>query len=576
MIDEQNVAASAQRPLRLWPGVVAVALQWMFWYGLPRVVPTFQAEMIGALGGLVLGLVVIVWWMFLSRASGIERWAAVPLAIVALSVTSRMLHESIATAGMGVLFYVNAVPVLCLAFVAAAGAARRLAPGTRRATLAVTLLLACGGWTLLRTAGASAQGSDFHWRWSRSPEERLLAQAEEVPTALPESSPAAATTAEWPGFRGARRDGRISGVRIETDWSATPPVELWRRPIGPGWSSFAVRGDLIYTQEQRGEHEIVACHEATTGEPVWRHRDTTRFWESQGGAGPRATPTVDGGRVYTLGATGILNALDATDGSVAWSRNVVSDNDVKTPYWGFSSSPVVVDGVVIVAASGRLAAYDATSGEPRWAGPPGGVSHSSPHRLTLAGVDQILLMSSFGARSVAPTDGTVLWEHPWPGLPIVQPALTAEGDLLVSASETEGVRRLAIARGAAGWTVEERWTSLRLKPYFNDFVVHEGHAYGFDHSILACIDVDDGTRKWKGGRYGFGQLVLLPDQDLLLVVSERGELALVEATPSGFIERARFAAVEGKTWNHPVLVADLLVVRNGEEMAAFRLPLASG
>src|SRR5205085_3172962 len=152
-----------------------------------------------------------------------------------------------------------------------------------------------------------------------------------------------------------------------------------------------------------------------------------------------------------------------------------------------------------------------------------------------------------------------------------QPALTAAGEVLLGSGsglgDATGVRSIAVMRGPEGWNAQERWTSVGLKPYFNDFVVHKGHAFGFDGSFLACIDLADGKRKWKGGRYGNGQLVLLPDQDLLLVLSEDGELALVKATPDQFAEIARFQALQGKTWNHPVLVGDVLLVRNGEEMA---------
>jgi len=160
----------------------------------------------------------------------------------------------------------------------------------------------------------------------------------------------------------------------------------------------------------------------------------------------------------------------------------------------------------------------------------------------------------------------------------VQPALTADGDILIGTGSGMaggvGVRRIAVAHRTGAWTAEERWTAGGLKPYFNDLVVHEGHAFGFDGSFLACSDVSEGQRKWKGGRYGHGQLILLPDQDLLLVLSEKGELALVSATPDQFRELGRFPAIEGKTWNHPVLAGDVLLVRNDQQMAAFRLSLA--
>jgi outer membrane protein assembly factor BamB len=602
-----------QKPLRLWPGVAAAFLLCVMRFVIPIVVP--EATVFGMIGSVVGALAILVWWVFFSRAPWSERLGAIMLMIVALFATSRIVHESIAGGAMGMLLYFLAIPVLSLALVAWAVASRRLSSGPRRASMVATILLACGIFALVRTSGVTSDviGSDLHWRWTPTPEERLLARAADEPTA-PAPAPAPAETpkeppiakagqepaalpvtpsaakkkpatpaavetgADWPGFRGPGRDSIIRGVRIETNWSQSPPVALWRRPIGPGWSSFAVRGDRLYTQEQRGDDEIVACYKVSTGEPVWRHRDAVRFWESNAGAGPRATPTVSNGRVYAFGATGILNALDAGNGAVVWSRNAASHTQTKVPIWGFAGSPLVVDDVVIAAAAGTLAAYDLATGNPRWVGPHRGGSYSSPQLVTIDGVAQILLLSPPGAISVAPADGVLLWEHKWQGGAIVQPALTADGDVLINAmgmSGGLGTRRIAVAHGPGGWTTEERWTSNGLKPYFNDFVVHEGHAFGFDGSILACIDLEDGKRKWKGGRYGSGQLVLLPDQDLLLVLSEEGQLALVGATADQFRELARFPAIEGKTWNHPVLVGDVLLVRNGQEMAAFRLSLAS-
>jgi len=277
------------------------------------------------------------------------------------------------------------------------------------------------------------------------------------------------------------------------------------------------------------------------------------------------------GRVYTFGGTGIVNVLNERNGAVVWTRNAAAETGMKTPQWGFASSPLVVDEEVIVGVSGQLAAYDRASGAPKWTGPAHGVSYSSPQLATLGGVPQVLLLSETGAISVSPADGKVLWQYAWKGYPIIQPALTTDGDVLMAVTDSSGTKRLAVGQGSGGWNVEERWTSNGLKPYFNDFVINNGYAYGFDGSILACIDLKDGRRKWKGGRYGNGQLVLLADQDVLLVLSEEGELALVSATPDQFKELAKAPAIEGKTWNHPVLAGDILLVRNGEQMAAFRL-----
>ena len=276
MKNAQTDRLTPQKPLRLWPGVVAVVLQWLAMFGVLIVVS--GAGAFGAFGGLFGTLAIVVWWAFFSRAPRSERWGAVVLVIVAMVATSRILHESVATGNMGFQFFIYAIPVLSLAFVVWAVAGRRLSDGPRRAAMVATILLACGVWTLVRSDGITGDGAaEFAWRWAETPEERLLAQAGDEPAALPSAPAAAETGADWPGFRGPDRDGIIPGVRIETDWSASPPVELWRRPIGPGVSSFAVRGDLLYTQEQRGDDEVVACYNVTTGEPVWRHRDATRF-----------------------------------------------------------------------------------------------------------------------------------------------------------------------------------------------------------------------------------------------------------------------------------------------------------
>ena len=576
-----------QKPLRVWPGVAAVVLQWLLWFVVPVVAP--DAIMYAMLGALACALVVVVWWLFFSRAPWAERVGAIVLMVVAVIATKRVVHQSIANAGMGMLLPMYAIPVLSLALVVAAVASRRLSSGPRRAVIIGAILLACVVFILIRTGGITGEAhSDLHWRWTKTPEERLLAQAGDEPATPPGNAPTAGsptnegaeTDSGWPGFRGPRRDGIIRGVRIETDWSRQPPVELWRRPIGPGWSSFAVRDNLVYTQEQRGNDEVVSCYNLTNGKPAWRHGDAARFWESNAGAGPRGTPTLSNGRVYTFGATGILNALDARNGSVIWSHNAASDTKTKVPMWGFASSPLVVGDEVIVATAGALAAYDVVTGNSRWLGPAtdrGG--YSSPHLATIVGVAQVLLLNGEGVMSVNPADGTLLWKHAWEGDSIVQPAVTADGDVLIGSGSglgsEVGVLRIAVAHGPGGWTTKEVWTTIGLKPYFNDFVVHKDLAFGFDGSNLACIDLKDGGRKWKGGSYGHGQLVLLADQDLLLVVSEEGELALVKATSDQFTELARFKAVEGKTWNHPVLVGDILLVRNGEEMAAFRMSLAS-
>lgn len=559
---------------RLWPGLLLVAVQWLFRFVLPAL--GLLSVGTGILSGLVGGVLVLAWWCLFSRLPVVERVAGAVVFVGLLVAGRPLLHPSIAGGMMGLMFAIMAVPLLSLGLVVAAATRGRSATlAGRLATIGGLLALPVVALALVRTAGMTGEAaSDLAWRFSPTAEERLLASEEPVPAAALPGDVGVAGETTWPGFRGEDRDGTVTGTRLGTDWAARAPEEIWRQPVGPGWSSFAVRGSVFYTQEQRGDEELVSCYRLDDGAVVWQHRDPTRFWESNAGAGPRATPTLSGERVLTLGATGVLNALDTATGEVLWTRNAAADTETALPGWGFAGSPLVVDDLVVVGLAGRVAAWDLETGEPLWRGParPGG--YSSPHLTEIDGVRQILHMSGDGVVAVVPESGEVLWTHDWPSRArIVQPGLLGEGDFLLSSGETTGIRRVGVEHSGQAWTATETWSSNRLKPYFSDFVVHGSHAYGFDGRILAALDLADGSRAWKGGRYGHGQMLLLEDQDLLLVLSEEGDLALVAAEPGGFREVAEFpGVVEGKTWNHPVLVGDMLLVRNAVEMAAWRLP----
>jgi outer membrane protein assembly factor BamB len=574
MFKRSKQEPTQRKPLRLWPGIVAVILQWMLRFGLPLAVPGDVYNQIGMMGGILIGLVIIVWWAFFSRAPWLERLGAIFLMIISLIATSYLIDVSIATSMMGMMFYLYSIPVLCLAFVIWAVATKHLSDKVRRVTMALTILLSIGIWMLLRTNGMTGDGhQDFAWRWTKTAEERLLSKAGDDSSKHISVNVPTNTTIEWPGFRGANRDGIIHGIKIKTNWSVTPPAVMWRKPIGPGCSSFAVHGNIFYTQEQRGDEEMVSCYNLTTGQPLWKHSDKIRFYEAHAGPGPRSTPTLVGNRVYTLGATGILNVLDAGSGTLIWSRNAAADAKVKVLQWGFTGSPLVIGDKVIVALSGKLAAYDTASGKSKWISSDCGDSYSSPHLAVIDDISQVILMSKSGAISIDPISGKELWKYSNPMTydRILQPAVIKTGDFLF-ANETAGLSRVTVSNAQGKWSVKKLWTSEEMKLYFNDFIIHKGHAYGFDGPSIACIDIKNGKLNWKGDRYR-GWLLLLADQDLLVVLTEKGELALVQATPEKFKELARIPAIKGKTWNHPVLVGDVLLARNAEEMAAFKLSL---
>lgn len=556
--------------LRLWPGLVIVALQWIIRYGIVHI--NGEWTPFAVLGGLLGGVILAVWWVFFSKASKLERFLAIPLLVLLMVGTRPLLDPSIATGMMGMMFFIFSIPLLSLLFILWVAAARNANPNLRFAGLIATFILGCGTWTMIRTNGIDGSArADFTWRWQETAEQKMsgaLAASEQQTATLDEQQSAA----EWPRFRGEDGQSTIAATNLSTDWETTPPKALWRKPVGPGWSSFAVHGDYFFTQEQRDQEEVVSCYRMDNGEPVWQHADQTRFWESNAGAGPRGTPTLSGPYVYSLGATGRLNKLNARDGSVVWTRDIAEDSGVEPPGWGFSASPLVHNGSVLIAAAGTVLAYNDADGTVLWQSEKDKNGYNSPQSVILDGVPQILILNGHGVAGLEPTSGKTLWSFELPGLGIIQPTMLSDKEVLISGGSNQPLYRLNLQRKDDAWQVTTVWESRGLKPYFNDIVKHGEVVYGFDGHIMSAVNLTDGSRAWKGGRYGHGQCLLLADQDLLLVLSEKGELAMVSATPDRFKELARFPAITGKTWNHPVLIDNVVLVRNAQEMAAYALP----
>ena len=404
-----------------------------------------------------------------------------------------------------------------------------------------------------------------------------------VPAAAP--GPALAVTpaslarlggAPWPDFRGPRRDGVYREGRIRTNWPAAGLTPLWKQPAGGGYASFVVAAGRAFTIEQRGAKEVVAAYDVGTGRELWTNTWETEFRESMGGDGPRATPTWSDGRIYALGAIGELRALDAASGQVRWRTNILNDAGASNLTWGMAAAPLVVGNALIVlpggAAGASVLAYDRATGRRLWSALEDQASYASPVQVTLGGVPQILVFTAARLVGLSLDGGTVLWDYAWPGpngINAAQP-LVLDGDrVYISSGYGMGAAVLQIAKGEAGFTVREVWRNTRMKNRFASAVVHDGVIYGLDESILAAVDAATGEQKWKGGRYGYGQLLLADGH--LIVLTEDGELALVKANPARHEEIARFQVLNGKTWNPPAMAGGYLLVRNLAEMAAFDL-----
>jgi outer membrane protein assembly factor BamB len=524
--------------------------------------PRFLSSSLGALGFLVLFL---VFWFTNGTVRGRVRLAAFGIflagAVVAILLADRTLNP--------MSYLLTAVPYVLSAWALWLAFSRLRRVPVEVPALAVIILATLGLFDLIRWEGVDGRlRSSMSWRWSKAPEDAFLATR--TAGASQTTRPWKLQAGDWPEFRGERRDGIVRGLQIGSDWKAKPPQQLWKTSVGPGWSSVIVVDGFLVTQEQRGDQEAVVCYEAETGKEVWAHQDAVRFSEGLSGAGPRATPTWHEGRIYALGAKGRLLALEASSGKVLWAR----ETSETFPMWGYATSPLVTEGKVIVFAGGKLLAFDETSGSPLWSRESGKESYSSAELLSVGGKRHLVMHDNKRLMGVSLADGAVLWERAGESeavVPMLQPHPAGEGLLLVASGT--GVSLLEIKEEGGKWSVAEKWTTKKFHPSFNDFVVHGGRIFGLDDGVLTCVDVKTGERVWKKGRFGYGQVLLLEEAGVLIVLSESGEIAAVEAKGEEPGDVVRLPALEGKTWNHPVVVRDRLFIRNGTQMIGYRLEL---
>jgi outer membrane protein assembly factor BamB len=425
----------------------------------------------------------------------------------------------------------------------------------------------------------------WRWRWGQQPDEMLGAAR-----ASGESIVWATTPHDYPAFLGGGPWAEVSGAELDPDWTQHPPKLLWKQPIGAGWSAFAVVGNYAVTQEQRGPLEQVVCYELKSGRVAWTHDDPVRWDPSGNGAlgrvGPRATPTIHDGRVYTHGATGILNCLDATTGQVVWSHDTLAEEGVENLMWGKAGSPIVVDDMIVVSVGGTngnsLVAYDLKSGERVWSGGDRVSSYATPVLTEIAGTRQIVVVNEDYVTAHDAANGAVLWEYPWLGnsgsnASASQPMPIGDDRILLTKGYSVPSEVIQITHAADGfWQATRVWKKPVMRTKMSNVVIRDGYAYGISDIDLECIDLATGRRKWKSRRRPAvenGQILLAGDY--IVTLCESGEVVLVEATPKAYREAGSFQAIEGVTWNNPALAGNILVIRNAEEAAAFELPTTS-
>lgn len=380
----------------------------------------------------------------------------------------------------------------------------------------------------------------------------------------------------WTDFRGPTRDGRYDEVAIRTSWPTEGLPRLWKQPVGGGYASFVIAEGRAYTIEQRRSQEVVAAYDVETGREIWTHGWPGEFRESLGGDGPRATPVWYEGRIYALGAEGEFRCLEARTGKLIWNHNILTENGARNIDWGMAASPLVFDDKVIVQPGGRsgksVVAYNRLTGVPVWSALNDQASYTSPMLVQLSGRRQVLVVTAERIVGLAPEDGSLLWETPWQNsasINVAQPILVNQNRFFISAGYGKGAALVEVTGAGKSFSAQKVWENNSMKNKFNSSVLYNGYVYGLDEGILSCVEAATGERKWKGGRYGYGQVVLASGH--LIITTEDGEIVLVRATPDQHTELARFSALQGRTWNNPAIANGRLLVRNATEMAAYNI-----
>jgi len=453
------------------------------------------------------------------------------------------------------------------------------------AVVVVLVVAVFGVWRYLRRQSTEAHYAELEQHRQRQAAEAAAAPAataapvtQASPGASPgqtAAAPAAPTQNYWTNFRGPKRDGNYEAMPVLTSWPANGLTPIWKQPVGLGYSSFTIADGRAYTIEQRRGQEVVAAYDVATGRELWTQRWNAAYSPGDDtGDGPRSTPTWDQGRLYALGATGELRCLDANSGSVIWGKNILSDNQAPNLQWGVAGSPLIVDDKVIVLPGGAnnksVVAYNKMTGAPVWKSLSDQQAYVSPMLVELGGRRQILIVSASRVLAVVPETGALLWSYPWDtsmGINVSQPIIVDKNRFFISSGYGKGAALVEVKGSGQNFTATTIWENVNMKNKFNSSVLYNGYVYGLDEGILTCLDVNTGDRKWKGGRYGYGQVLLASGN--LIVTSDSGDLALVKASPDAYTELARFTALQGKTWNYPAIADGRLLVRNGNEMAAY-------